>query len=61
MPQINVKWRFVRIRTSEGEQYYWELVGQDGIVQERVPVDFSASKRPPGAPPDEPQRPSKEA
>ena len=42
MPDSNLKWRFVRTRTSEGEKYYWELVAQDGTVKDRIPADITA-------------------
>ncbi len=41
MPDSNLKWRFVRTRTSEGEKYYWELVAQDGTVKDRIPADIT--------------------
>lgn len=50
MPDSNLKWRFVRTRTSEGEKYYWELVAQDGTVKDRIPADITAPPpRVPGA------------
>ena len=41
-----LKWRFVRIQTSEGERYYWDLVRADGTVVERIPADFAPPRKP---------------